>query len=338
MPNLADHLPYLTRLELKHRASLLQKANVCGVVKGYKRRKNLSTDIPSLVILVTKKLAPLQLQAADLIPAMIDNMPTDVVEVGVIRALNYRTERQRPCKGGISVGHHPLVTAGTLTSWFNVDGVNWAMSNNHVLAASNQAKKGDPIVQPGRHDEGTCPADTIATLDRFVPIKFIEQNSCPIARGVAGVFNLPLKGLRRKGRFIVRQEVMNRVDCALAKEDGFNIVDDEVYELGVLKGWRKLQVGDEIRKSGRTTDVTTGTIDYIGTIQVSYGSAGVAFFEEQFVSLSMLCAGGDSGSPVDDRHLYLGGLLFAGSDTSTIINQIEYVWNELNFHPLAEVT
>jgi hypothetical protein len=89
-------------------------------------------------------------------------------------------KRTRPAKGGYSVGHYGI-TAGTIgtsvydilpggsTSGSPAIGVGmppryYILSNNHVLANVNDAKIGDPILQPGPYDGGTDPADRIATL------------------------------------------------------------------------------------------------------------------------------------------------------------------------------
>jgi len=48
----------------------------------------------------------------------------------------------------------------------------YILSNNHVLANSNGANIGDPILQPGPAGNGLFPGDQIAILSRFVPIEF----------------------------------------------------------------------------------------------------------------------------------------------------------------------
>src|SRR3546814_8805883 len=48
----------------------------------------------------------------------------------------------------------------------------YILSNNHVLANSNNATPGDAVLQPGPFDGGTDPADRIASLSRFIPITF----------------------------------------------------------------------------------------------------------------------------------------------------------------------
>ena len=91
-------------------------------------------------------------------------------------AVEYKGFRIRPAPGGVSVAHYK-VTAGTLgclavgrSSPRNSRLL--MLSNNHVIANSNNAAYGDCICQPGPYDGGTCPADQIATLERFVPIQY----------------------------------------------------------------------------------------------------------------------------------------------------------------------
>ncbi len=54
----------------------------------------------------------------------------------------------------------------------------------------------------------------------------------------------------------------------------------------------------------------------------------MALFTDQLMAGAM-SQGGDSGSAVLDNNNNLVGLLFAGSDTSTIINRIENVFSSL---------
>ena len=84
-----------------------------------------------------------------------------------------------------------------------------------------------------------------------------------------------------------------------------------------------------IKKSGRTTGLTNGTIEQIDvTAQVSYGTNRTAIFTNQLLAGAM-SQGGDSGSAVLNDNNNLVGLLFAGSDTTTIMNRIENVFSAL---------
>jgi hypothetical protein len=177
----------------------------------------------------------------------------------------------------------------------------YILSNNHVLADSNRAQLGSAIVQPGRFDGGTDPADRIATLSRFITIQFAPQT--------------PLE----------RQN--NVVDCALA-EVQFQDATREQYFSGAPRAWRRkanVAVGDLVKKTGRTTNVSFGRIVAVdATIDVNYGTAGTARFKDQILTTNM-SAGGDSGSLVTSYDNVAVGLLFAGSSTVTVENHIENV-------------
>src|SRR5256886_9583239 len=95
------------------------------------------------------------------------------------------TTRQRPAPMGFSVGH-PAITAGSIGARVT-DGVNvYILSNNHVLANSNDASIGDPELQPGAYDGGAAPADQIATLAAFKAIDFSGGGN-PIDAAIARV-------------------------------------------------------------------------------------------------------------------------------------------------------
>lgn len=84
-------------------------------------------------------------------------------------------------------------------------------------------------------------------------------------------------------------------------------------------------VGTIVQKTGRTTNYTTGRITAINaTINVNYGGGNVARFKDQIVTTNM-SAGGDSGSLVTTSDDVAVGLLFAGSASAMIANQIENV-------------
>ena len=84
-----------------------------------------------------------------------------------------------------------------------------------------------------------------------------------------------------------------------------------------------------VKKNGRTTEFTTGEILQVDlTVDVDYREAGVARFTDQLLAGPM-SAGGDSGSAVLNDDDEIVGLLFAGSDTTTIINPIQAVFSAL---------
>jgi hypothetical protein len=231
----------------------------------------------------------------------------------------------------VSIGHHDI-TAGTLGCLVKKDGQAMILSNNHVLANSNDAQIGDAILQPGPHDGGRDPADRIATLTDFVPISFTEAPSeCNIANTMTGLLNglASLMGSDVRLRAINTQVSDNLVDAAIAKPINEQDVSQEILEIGTIQGTARGELGMTIKKSGRTTELTTGTIEQVDvTVNVQYGAGRIVRFSDQLMAGAM-SQGGDSGSAVLDEQNNLVGLLFAGSDNSTIINRIEHVFNAL---------
>jgi hypothetical protein len=91
-------------------------------------------------------------------------------------------------------------------------------------------------------------------------------------------------------------------------------------------------LGMAVKKSGRTTGLTTGTITAVhATIDVTYGSGKTARFVNQIVvGPGNFIAGGDSGSLMVediDTNPRAVGLLFAGSSNTAIANPIDDVLN-----------
>jgi len=300
------------------------RTNVVGVGTGVKWKNGQPTGTPALVVLVTHKLPKEDLAAGDLLPTKLQDIPTDVLAVGNLFAgdaqpnadIQTLTKRTRPARGGYSVGHKNI-TAGTIATCVydilpggstnppahgvGIPSKYYILSNNHVLANSNAGALGDAVLQPGPFDGGTNPGDRIATLSRFVPITF--QPPVPVAQH------------------------RNLVDCAIA-EGEFHDLDREIYWSCCARGWRRkanVPVGLLVKKTGRTTNFTTGRITTINaTVDVGYGGGRVARYHDQIVTTNM-SAGGDSGSLVLTLDNVAVGLLFAGSSIAMIANQIENV-------------
>ena len=315
----------------KNRARLQPQAHVVATGVGYKITRGVKTDGLSIICSVTEKVALSRLEPHNRVPAVIDGIPTDVVATGVVRALQSRTTRHRPAPGGVSIGHRGI-TAGTLGCLVRKGGQRFILSNNHVLANSNDARRGDAILQPGPHDGGRFPDDHIAELEDFVPIAFPEPPSeCRFARGLAALLNAGCRtiGSRTRYRAVNIQAAENRVDAAIARPLQPALVKGEILEIGAISGLGSGSLGAAIKKSGRTTGLTTGEILQVDvTVNVQYGPGRLAQFSDQLLAGAM-SQGGDSGSAVLDGGNRLIGLLFAGSENSTIINRIEHVFSEL---------
>lgn len=331
----------LSTVQQKCEEELLDKANVVGVALGNRIRGNVETEQPVISVLVTHRVAPELLSNKDRV--QIKGVETDVVEVGNIFAEGATvtvaerpkekmaeeefleevpmgeapvpvthltppapspslTRRLRPALGGFSVGPYrgPTGTIATgcydLIPFPSVPPRFYLLSNNHVLAGTNRFPHDWPILQPGLADGGS-PRDVIGRLYRYIPIRFGSGTNWPI----------------------------NYVDAAIA-DVNLEDLDREVFWVGrVQRLYSAPMVGDIVQKAGRTTGFTTGRVRNVNaTVNVNYGGGRVARFARQIITTRM-SAPGDSGSLVTNRDEGAVGLLFAGSPTITILNNILFV-------------
>ncbi|MDQ3705155.1 MAG: hypothetical protein M3437_08035 [Chloroflexota bacterium] len=275
--------------------------NVVGVGIGEKMIDGQFTGDLSVIVYVVAKHPEREIASQFLVPQEVNGVPTDVVVTGELHALPYRG-RYRPAPGGVSVGHFKS-TAGTLGCLARRGNALYILSNNHVLANSNQANIGDRIVQPGPVDGGRVPADVIAKLSAFIPIKFNGQP--------------------------------NDVDCAIAQTSPGLVTRKNICMGTISASPLGCSLNLLVKKCGRTTQFTRGRVtDCSATVRINYGTAGVALFRDQIIVQSLTSASfsapGDSGSLIvsstGNRPV---GLLFAGSSSHTIANPIRKVLSAL---------
>ena len=321
---------------------LAGKKNVVGAGYGFKD----GGKEKAIVVLVQNKVPLTALAVEDIIPAQIRDVQTDVIEVGEIRVLPPQQVdpkgRFRPAPGGVSIGHKDI-TAGTLGAIVRrksqsgaISEEKYILSNNHVLAQSNLAEIGDPILQPGPYDGGDLEYDQIGVLHSFVPIDFTEGAAeCPVAMWIAWGLNAlaRLFGAAHRMKPIRTQQEPNIMDAALARPIPEAFVVEEILNIGVVEGITESTLGMRVRKQGRTTDYTEGNVVVTGaTINVNYGEQGTAQFQDQVVTTPM-SAGGDSGSLVLAADSLLAvGLLFAGSPQTMIYSPIAPILERLKVH------
>jgi len=325
------------KVKIHHVKALKKKLNVNGVAVGHKIVAGKDTGELCVTVLVKKKVAKAELLSKDLIPQTVDGIPTDVKEAGEIVAFKARTDRWRPAPGGVSIGHY-AITAGTLGAFVKdkTTGETLILSNNHVMANSNNASIGDPILQPGPADGGNYSQDRIANLENFIIIQFQSgggDGDCIFAKSASGFLNFFAKIFGSSHRVVPIKILAeaNEVDAAVAKPISGDVITGDIIDIGVITGTKPAEINMEVRKSGRTTETTTGRIEMLNaTVDVGYGGSLVATFENQIITNAM-SSPGDSGSLVVDGSDPLAvGLLFAGSTTTTVINPIDRVLDLLN--------
>ena len=253
------------------------------------------------------------------IPLILEALPVQVEVTGMIMAYADPTARfDRPTPIGVSTGH-PDITAGTIGARVTNGTIVYALSNNHVYAAENDANIGDSAIQPGDADGGQDPVDRIGELADYEPINFSGGD--------------------------------NVLDAAIAAVDFDDFDGDGNSEWGVgistpSDGYgtpssetTQASVGLLVQKYGRTTGWTHGEVAELNvTVDVCYEPffifclKSARFVNQIGISPGEFSDGGDSGSLIvtDDAAKRPVGLLFAGGDTRTFANPIDLVLERFN--------
>ncbi len=290
----------------RHEGELLSLPNVAGVGTSLKEKAGKPTGEISLSVFVEKKLSA-KVLGDSAVPAEIDGIETDVVRVGRLEPLSF-DGRVRPAMPGYSIGHSK-VSAGTfgclVRDLDSASQQHLLLGNNHVLADTNRGRLGDPILQPGPHDGGSDPEDTVAILERFEPIEF----------GLDG-------------------DAYNLVDAAVARPVSSRQVTAAVIGSLIPQGVGQAFLGDRVLKAGRSTGVTRGRVLSVNATVVVWFPEGPARFRHQVLT-TFMSVGGDSGSLLMDRHLSAVGLVFAGSPLITVASHIGDVESALGVRILT---
>src|SRR5213083_1733090 len=215
----------------RHTAALLQVPGVVGTAVG------LSPDGKPTVRLL---LAQANVKG---LPLALDGVPVTTEVTGMFLARSDPTTRQRPAPLGFSLGH-PAITAGSIGGRVvDASGAIYVLSNNHVLANSNDAGVGDPELQPGPFDGGTAPADQIGTLAAFKPINFSGgANTIDAAIAVSSADMLSNATPADEGYGLPNSAIYGDAN-------GDGVFDNESALLGLA-----------VQKYGRTTKATHGQI------------------------------------------------------------------------------
>ena len=217
-----------------------------------------------------------------------------------------RQDGVRPLVGGTSLSAY--VTQGPwIVSYAGTLGMatydNKILSNAHVIAMEPGTEEflalGTPIIQPGSDDGGRL-ADRVGELYAYVPIDF-----GPDAQNYADA-------------------AIGSIDTGISASPGEQFGEAGSYW---VQGWTEVSTGDSVRKSGRTTGVTTAQVLHTNaSVWVSYGEQEAYFVDQIVVEQTnwSFAAQGDSGSAVDKDGEFVG-LVFGGSETHAVISKAEHI-------------
>ncbi|MFD7630973.1 hypothetical protein ACFV7Q_33960 [Streptomyces sp. NPDC059851] len=279
--------------------------NVTGIGVGLKETGGRPTGQIAVIVYVRRKIPDTQLRTEDRLPAEIEGIPVDVIEAEFM-SLDAQDHHKRhdPLVGGISIGHRPPGeseprNAGTLGGAFfdNANGEDMILSNWHVLCRRTTCQADDLATQPGDEDKQTVTSgDVVARLHRTA--------------------------------------FTDRVDAAVARLTGARFLLPELLGLAPISGLGFPVIGSTVRKSGRSTGVTSGLVTAIDAdVTVEITDVGHFSFLDQ-IAVGGLGIGdrGDSGSLVVDESNRIIGLVFAGADSHIICNQIAFVLAALDIN------
>ena len=299
----------ISRVKQEHEERLLKLPNVTGVYTDYKTTGGQRTDRLAIVVTVRKKKDVPKAQA---VPKEITGIPTDVVEEEIVPMFAVLLEDIAPAvdaasyptlQGGISIGPcrsvhldppevptaGDYVFVGTLGCIVRDNATNQAMmlSNFHVMCINDGWAVGNTMTQPSRVDGGSCPSGVVGTL--------------------------------------VRAQLTAAVDCAVSNVSG-RPTSCSIVDIGDINGTAVATVNLAVRKRGRTTGLTHGTVmatDY--TTSVDYGDGlGVVTLHDQIrivndpAQSAQFGNKGDSGSVVVNDGNEVVGLYFAGNSAGTV--------------------
>jgi len=286
-------IPQAIEIQERHTELLMAIEGVVGTAVGFS-----AGDAPEIRVYTMEP-------GIEGLPELLEGYPVVIKPTGMLMALSDPTAKQpRPVPIGVSTGH-PAITAGTIAARVkDALGNVYALSNNHVYAASNNAELDDSVLQPGVFDGGADPTDAIGILDSFVPIDF------------SGGLNIVDAAIAMSSRAMLHNSTPT--------DDGYGIPSSTTVAAFV---------GQQVKKYGRTTKLTHGEVTEVNvTADVCYEVAVIvctkaARFTDQIgISSPGFSDGGDSGSLIVTE---IGnnpvGLLFAGSATLTLANPIDEV-------------
>jgi hypothetical protein len=295
-------------------AQFLGRPGVTGVDVGYKEVGGQRTGQVAIRVHVAAKTD--DIPDDQRVPGEIEGAVTDVLERRYELHVVSRqvadvspqadTTHYASLQGGVSMGPsraiNGFIFAGTLGAIVmdNATNQHAALTNFHVACVDNTFSNGDRMVQPSRIDTGVVPTDEFGSL--------------------------------------LRETLSANVDGAVISIDSSKSSQCQIVDIGLVRGTKAATLGMTVRKRGRTTGLTHGSVDGLSlSVNIDYGDGIGARTLSNQVSIAadttqnpVFSDHGDSGSVIVDDSGFVVGLLFAGAGTSTVANPIAAVLSELN--------
>ena len=203
--------------------------------------------------------------------------------------------------------------SGTLGSLVSRGGAQFILSNNHILARSDQASPDEAISQPGLVDNNCNPGATVANLTQAAPLKTAPGNVDAAIAAVAPGAVDPSGAILGLGT--PNSQAAPPANTTVAAT-----------------------IGMSVAKSGRSTALTCSSVQTINTtVSIDYQkSCGtgttftITYSNQVVVNGGSFSASGDSGSLiVNSQTAQPVALLYGGNTTNTVGNPIQDVLTAL---------
>lgn len=213
-------------------------------------------------------------------------------ELDIVTRITYHP--RATLRPGCSIGHGNI-TAGTLGAIVEDDNNYYMLSNNHVLANSDNARRGDSIWKPGPSDANEANRIVVGYLNRWEPFNNASHENIDAALAVFS------------------DEINYFYPWTYSRIGDIN--PDQITDRHSVQ---------RVVKQGRTTQLTKGIVSAVSLdgVEVDYGSRRrprVITFDNQIEIVHVqpnkhpFSQAGDSGSLIIDRDTNRPfALLFAG--------------------------
>lgn len=307
---------------------LLSIPSVIHVSVGLKEKNGQVTDQLCIRVYVEEKKDRENVPVAELIPAEINGVPTDVNMVGEFKSLIDNT-KYRPIKGGIQITNRILgLVPGTTNTEFdvgtlgcvaidNTDNSPVLLSNAHVLGAYSGSPPDDKIYQP-------APSSFVSPLNHPITLVDLPVRPADSTDAIAKIKRFAFSDKVDGG--IAAIDVSSCCHCCgihYSNEiNGLSVVENGSHrpQRNTIVGAERAVSGMTVFKVGQKTGRTEGRVvdDNYPKVPVTFKQLGTSrTFIGQIIIINTnqaipFAEGGDSGSVIINLENKIVGLLFAG--------------------------
>lgn len=82
---------YINKIISTNLETLIKKENVIGLASGTKIKAGIDTGEKCIIVFVSKKVSENKLSPLNIIPYTLENIKTDVIVIGTVKAQNHKT-------------------------------------------------------------------------------------------------------------------------------------------------------------------------------------------------------------------------------------------------------